>query len=70
MALAFDEAVELVRQGGGRITKARRVLLEDLALVKPDSVNLLRTISGLALEQGYLVRAMQSRDTAPDQCPT
>ena len=30
MALAFDEAVELVRQGGGRITKARRVLLEDL----------------------------------------
>jgi Fur family ferric uptake transcriptional regulator len=30
MALAFDEAVELVRQGGGRITKARRILLEDL----------------------------------------
>ena len=30
MALAFDEAVELVRRGGGRITKARRVLLEDL----------------------------------------
>jgi Fur family ferric uptake transcriptional regulator len=30
MALAFDEAVELVRQGGGRITKARRTLLEDL----------------------------------------
>jgi Fur family ferric uptake transcriptional regulator len=30
MALAFDDAVELVRQGGGRITKARRILLEDL----------------------------------------
>ena len=30
MGLAFDEAVELVRQGGGRITKARRILLEDL----------------------------------------
>jgi len=30
MALAFDEAVERVRQGGGRITKARRILLEDL----------------------------------------
>ncbi len=28
--LAFDEAVERVRQGGGRVTTARRVLLADL----------------------------------------
>jgi Fur family ferric uptake transcriptional regulator len=28
--LAFDEAVERVRGAGGRITRARRVLLEDL----------------------------------------
>ncbi len=28
--VAFDDAVERVREGGGRITKARRVLLEDL----------------------------------------
>ncbi len=28
--LAFDEAVERVREGGGRLTKARRVLLADL----------------------------------------
>ncbi len=28
--LAFDDAVERVRGGGGRITKARRTLLEDL----------------------------------------
>jgi len=30
MAVAFDEAVERVRSGGGRLTKARRALLEDL----------------------------------------
>jgi Fur family ferric uptake transcriptional regulator len=28
--VAFEEAVERVREGGGRITRARRVLLEDL----------------------------------------
>jgi Fur family ferric uptake transcriptional regulator len=28
--LAFDEAVERVREGGGRVTTARRVLLADL----------------------------------------
>ena len=28
--LAFDDAVDRVRGGGGRITKARRVLLQDL----------------------------------------
>ena len=30
MAVAFDEALERVRGGGGRLTKARRALLEDL----------------------------------------
>jgi Fur family ferric uptake transcriptional regulator len=30
MAPALDEALQRVRDGGGRLTKARRVLLEDL----------------------------------------
>lgn len=30
MTLALDEALQRVRDGGGRLTKARRVLLEDL----------------------------------------
>lgn len=30
MTVAFDEALERVREGGGRLTRARRVLLEDL----------------------------------------
>lgn len=30
MAVAFDEALERVRAGGGRLTTARRALLEDL----------------------------------------
>ena len=30
MAVAFDEALERVRSGGGRLTAARRALLEDL----------------------------------------
>jgi Fur family ferric uptake transcriptional regulator len=30
MALALEEAVERVRTGGGRITRARKTLLEDL----------------------------------------
>ncbi len=30
MTLALDEAIDRVREGGGRITKARRMLLEDL----------------------------------------
>jgi Fur family ferric uptake transcriptional regulator len=29
--LAFDDALERVRAGGGRLTRARRVLLEDLS---------------------------------------
>ncbi len=30
MTLALDDAIERVREGGGRITKARRMLLDDL----------------------------------------
>jgi Fur family ferric uptake transcriptional regulator len=30
VTVAFDEALDRVREGGGRLTRARRVLLEDL----------------------------------------
>lgn len=64
-AMALDPLNELLAINYAFNLNARgepqeaRALLEDLVRIKPDSINLLRTLSGLMLEQGDLVAAWE-----------